>query len=258
MELIRSDFREKYAAALASADENAVADALTECSAAAQAQMVELAEEIRSDFTAATDSIVMAQRGVKTLNSAETKYWESVVSVMKDKPQSSGVAVVPEALPTTVVDRIFEDLVQEHQILNYINFQNVGLITRMLLSTDSGAAVWGDFKGVIEGELEGAVTAVSLDQYKLTAYFVIAEDMLELGPAWVANFITTVIGEKIAVGLELAIVDGDGNKKPIGMSRKLTGATDSVYPRKTAKKITDLSPATIGGLLKIISEGPKG
>ena len=42
------------------------------------------------------------------------------------------------------------------------------------------------------------------------------------------------------------------------MARKLTGATDGVYPLKTAVAITDLSPTTFGTLLDTLSNAPNG
>ena len=42
------------------------------------------------------------------------------------------------------------------------------------------------------------------------------------------------------------------------MTRQLSGATDSVYPRKTDIPITDLSPATFGTILNTVSQGPNG
>jgi hypothetical protein len=47
----------------------------------------------------------------------------------------------------------------------------------------------------------------------------------------------------LAIGLESAIVNGDGVNKPIGMTRDLT---DANYPMKTATVITDFQPVTLG------------
>ena len=54
---------------------------------------------------------------------------------------------------------------------------------------------------------------------------------------------------------------GDGNKKPIGMTRQVgdgVTVTGGVYPEKTAIKVNDLSPATAGNLLSIMAADPNG
>jgi hypothetical protein len=58
------------------------------------------------------------------------------------------------------------------------------------------------------------------------------------------------------VQLEVGIVDGDGDDKPLGMTRALSGATDGVYPRKTAVAITNFDPVTYGTILNTLSQGP--
>lgn len=97
---------------------------------------------------------------------------------------------------------------------------------------------------------------MDLTLMKLSAYIPFCNAMLDLGPAWVERWIRTILAEAIAVGLEAAIVDGDGDKKPLGMTWALTGAVDGVFPRKTPTVVTNLNPATIGGLLDTISKAP--
>jgi len=62
--------------------------------------------------------------------------------------------------------------------------------------------------------------------------------------------------EANATGLEDAVVDGDGDDKPLGMTRALTGAVDGVYPRKTAITITALDQIAFGTILNTLSQGP--
>jgi len=45
----------------------------------------------------------------------------------------------------------------------------------------------------------------------------VSQDMLELGPRWVAAYATTLLKEAVWLGLEYAIVAGNGKKMPIGM-----------------------------------------
>lgn len=54
---------------------------------------------------------------------------------------------------------------------------------------------------------------------------------------------------------------GDGNKKPIGMTRQVgdgVTVTGGAYPEKAAIKVDDLSPHTVGNLLPIMAADPNG
>ena len=68
----------------------------------------------------------------------------------------------------------------------------------------------------------------------------------------------SLLVEVNAAGLEAAIVDGDGDDKPLGMTRALTGAVDGAYPRKTAITLTALDQAAFATILNTLSLGPNG
>ena len=54
--------------------------------------------------------------------------------------------------------------------------------------------------------------------------------------------------------LESAIVNGDGKDKPIGMTRKLSGAVDGVYPAKALIDMDDITPTTLAGVHAALSK----
>ena len=58
---------------------------------------------------------------------------------------------------------------------------------------------------------------------KLTAFVVIPKDSEKFGPAWLQSFVSAQITEAFAAALEAAFLNGDGDGKPIGLSRTLTG-----------------------------------
>jgi len=159
-------------------------------------------------------------------------------------------------LPKTTIDAIFDDLTTNHPLLDAISFQNTGILTEILVSTSTGVAAWGELTATISSELAGAFTMIQLGQMKLSAFIPVAKAMLDIGPAWLDKHVRTLLSEALATQLEAAIVDGDGNNKPLGMTRALTGATDGVYPQKTAVAITSLDPAVFGTLANTISQGP--
>ncbi len=218
-------------------------------------------EAVRTEYEQAVqsnDSHILAQRGVRQLTSEETKYYQSVIEAMQSSNPKQALTDVDKVLPKTTIDAIFEDLTVNHPLLDAIDFQNTGALVEILISTSSGVAGWGDLTATINKELAGAFTVIELGQKKLSAFIPVAKSMLDLGPAWMDRYVRTLLVEALATELEAAIVDGDGNGKPLGMTRKLTGATDGVYPRKTASAITDLSPTTYGSILNTVSQGPNG
>jgi len=218
-------------------------------------------EAVRAEYEQAiqsNDASILAQRGVRQLTSEETQYYQAVIEAMKSNNPKQALSEVDKVLPKTTIDAVFEDLTANHPLLDAINFQNTGALVEIIISTSSGVAGWGDLTATINEELAGSFAIIELGQKKLSAFIPVAKAMLDLGPAWLDRYVRTLLAEALATELEAAIVDGDGNGKPIGMTRKLSGAVDGVYPRKTDTAITDLSPATFGTILNTVSQGPNG
>lgn len=204
------------------------------------------------------DNTILVGRGVRALTSEETQYYQNVIDAMKSSNPKQALTDVDKVLPKTVIDAIFEDLTTDHPLLSAINFQNTGALVEILISTSSGVAGWGDLCATINKELAGAFAVIDLTQKKLSAFIPVCKAMLDLGPEWMDRYARAILVEALATELEAAIVDGDGNGKPLGMTRALTGAVDGVYPRKNTVAITSLEPATIGSILNTVSQGPNG
>ncbi|AXQ79429.1 phage major capsid protein [Streptococcus chenjunshii] len=128
-----------------------------------------------------------------------------------------------ELIPEETVDRIFEDLVTQHPLLEHIGLRNAGLRMKFIDSETAGVAEWGELYGKIKGQLTAKFSQSKAIQLKLTAFVVIPKDAEKFGPAWIQTFVTTQINEAFAVALEAAFLNGDGNNKPIGLSKSLTG-----------------------------------
>ena len=67
---------------------------------------------------------------------------------------------------------------------------------------------------------------------KLTAFVVLPKDALKFSYSWLKQFVIEQIKETVAVALELAIVNGDGVDKPVGLIKDLDKSTTD------GKKIT--------------------
>lgn len=227
---------------------------------AAQMEMAQhIAETVENEFnevSAHADAAILAQRGVRQLTAEETKYYNKMIDAMKSVDPKQAVTLIDDVMPTTVIDEVFKYLTESHPLLDAIAFQNTGAITQWIMSTSSGVAGWGDLCGEIDDELSGAFSVIELGKNKLSAFIPVCNAMLDLGPAWLDRYVRTLLAEAIAVGLETAIVDGDGKGKPLGMTRKLSGDSGGVFPRKAATKITALDQATYGTLLDTLSQAP--
>ncbi|WP_192944536.1 phage major capsid protein [Ligilactobacillus agilis] len=168
--------------------------------------------------------------------------------------------------PETTVDKIFEDMIKEHPLLDLIGLQNTGLRLKFLRSDAKGMAQWGKISGDIKGQLTGTFSDEDATQSKLTAFIAIPNDVLEYGATWIATFVTTQIQEAFAAALESAFITGDGNDKPIGLNRQVqegVSISGGVYPEKdSAGTLTFKDKATaiaeLSGVIKSLSVKENG
>lgn len=108
-------------------------------------------------------------------------------------------------------------------------------------------AYWGDVCEEIKEMVDHGFVTIDQGMYKLSGFLVVCKAMFELGPEWLDRYVRAFLSEVIASELEKAVVTGDGNKKPIGMTRDLDGSvTGGVYPEKEKVALADFSPKTIG------------
>lgn len=209
-----------------------------------QAMMDQTIAEAKRSQEEGWDQATLNARGVRTLTTAEKKFYNAAIEV----ESFDGVAAL---VPPTVFDRIFEDLATEHPLLSRINMQTTGAAT-MWVTRKEGAttAYWGDVCDEIKEMVDNGFETVDMGMQKLSGFLVVCKAMFELGPEWLDRYVRTLLTEIMASELESVAVNGDGNKKPIGMMRDLDGAVSGgVYPEKATVALPDFSPATIGELI---------
>lgn len=245
------ELRQKMLDAIQADDENAIAEAMCRMAEGIQSEILQEARSIAQ--IESTDRMIMSQRGQAQLTSEERSYYKSVI-------ENRGFTGLDVTIPPTVFNRVFEDLEQNHPILSKIDFINTGLVTKWIVRTSEVVgATWGKVSGKIVGELEASFGEEKADMYKLTAFFPVAKDMLELGPEWLDRFVRTVLKESIQIALENAVINGDGNGKPIGMTRNIKSVDDGVYAELSATELNDLNPDTLGSkvMAPLTNEGKK-
>lgn len=249
---------QKVNQAVTDGDEKAFAQAFTEFADLIQQAVMDEAKELQ----ATVDQKVLAGRNVRQLTSEENNYYQKVIEAMRSADPQQALTELDVVLPKTVIDAVFEDLTEEHPLLNVINFQNTSGLIEYLVNTDSRElATWDVLTADIVKELTSGFKKVSMSMNKLSAFLPVAKSMLDLGPVWMDRYVRALLGEAIANGLEEGIINGTGNKMPIGMNRQVgdgVTVTGGVYPLKDMVVVTSLDPVTYGQLISGMATSPNG
>lgn len=187
------------------------------------------------------DASVLASRGVRVLTTEEKKFYNAAIEVTS----FDGVSAL---VPPTVYERVFEDLALDHPLLSRVNFQRVGASTAWVVRKDgTTTAFWGDVCDDIKEMVDHGFETIEQGMFKLSGFLVVCKAMFELGPEWLDRYVRAFLSEIIAAELENVIVNGTGNKQPIGMIKDLDGSvTLGVYPDKEKVALADFTPSTIG------------
>ncbi len=203
----------------------------------------------------ATDRSILAARGIRQLTAEETKFYNDFISAARGDAQTV-ITNITSALPQTVIDSVMDDMRAAYPLLDMIDFTNTGAAIKWVLNAQGAqAATWDELNTPITKDLAGAIQVIDLTQCKLSAYMFATQDMLALGPQWVDRYVRAILADALAAGLETGIVDGNGLKQPIGMTRNFTGNFNQStgYARKTATTVTKLDPSTYGTLLATLA-----
>lgn len=222
--------------------------------------------EIEQKMEGTNDVAVMAQRGIRQLTSAEMKFYKNwIESAKASNPKQALTDLIDvEGMPETIFEDVYRNLKEEHPLLAKVKFQNVKYLTKWLMNDHTAdKAVWGQITEQITKQIESSFKMVDMVQGKLSAYVLIAKDMLDLGPVFLDNYVREILKEAIALGLEHGIVMGTGIKgEPIGLIRNIAEGvsvdTSTGYPAKEAIAVKDFTPASYGALVANLAETETG
>lgn len=178
------------------------------------------------------DQQILASRGQAQLTSEENRFFNAVVE--------DGLFNEESILPVTTIERVFDDIEKEHKLLSAIGVQNLGPVTKMIKADPSGLAVWGKIFDGIQGQVNAAVKDEEFVQLKLTAFGVIPDDMLMLGPTWVERYMRTLLVEVLSTGLENGYINGRGpnQSEPIGLTKDVDPDTGNVTDKASSGTLT--------------------
>lgn len=249
---------QKLSDAVKIGDESAFALAFTQFANNIQDQVLAEAESYR----ASADAGILAARGSRALTSEETRYYQAVLEAMRSASPKQALTELDVVMPKTVIDAVFEDLVEQHPLLDAIDFQNTsGLIEYLVNTGAKQLATWSPLTDAIVKELTGGFKKVNMSLNKLSAFLPVAKAMLDLGPVWLDRYVRAVLQEALSLGLEEAVINGTGKDMPIGMNRQVgegVTVTGGVYPEKPTVTLTALDPVAYGTLLSGMAKTPNG
>lgn len=238
-----NEFNKEDASAEQSA--KAMAEFVFNVSEKANEQVLREYQELRN----VTDKQILENRGIRTLTSEETRYYNEV--------KKSGGKFDDLLMPETIVERVFKDLQEDRPLLRLIQFvPGVGR-QKIITGKRHGKAVWGPLHKNLEGQLEASFAASTTTLHVLTAYFIISNDTLDLGPTWIDRFVRICLQEAVADSWEEAIISGTGKDQPIGLMKDLKGSVvEGVYPdKKVAGTLTFKDAQTMVGELSALMKG---
>lgn len=185
------------------------------------------------------DGQILSSRGENVLTSEEHKFFNEAVLEGGFKDGS--------ILPKTTQNRIFEDLVRQHPVLTAIGVQDLGPVVRAITSEPTRAYAWKEIFGDITAQVNATFGEENLTQSKITAFGVIPNDMLELGPEWVERYMRELLVDSLATGLEFGFINGRGpaQNEPIGISMDVDAVSGAVTP-KVSKGTLTFAPSEFG------------
>lgn len=234
------------AAALRDGNEEEVAKALAAYADSVQQRILAEAEMYRNE----ADAVVLAGRGIRQLTSEEREFYQSASAAMRDNPQQS-MNTQNMRMPETIITEILGAVKSEHPLLQMIDFTPTSMMTTWVINKQGPqAAVWGEVTAQIVTELYGESNTEQVSLKKLSAYFPVSNALLDLGPEWLDRYIREICTESIALGVEIAIIDGSGKDCPVGMNRNIDGdfSATTGYPKKEAIVVEFFSPEEYGAL----------
>ncbi|MCM3454408.1 phage major capsid protein [Heyndrickxia oleronia] len=207
------------------------------------ALQTDLTEKIANDArNEIHDAQILAARGQNVLTSEERKFFNAVVQDGGFKDDS--------ILPETTQERVFEDLVTAHPLLDALGLQDLGAVTKFIYSDATKAYAWKEIFGDISGQVNAAFRSEKIGQLKLTSFAAIPNDMLELGPVWVERYVRTLLIETYSVGLEYGFVNGRGaaQQEPIGLMKNVDAETGAVTDKTSSGTLT-FAPSEYGEIV---------
>jgi len=248
-----NDTIKQIAEAYKSGDAKAISEAWNTYNEEVQQSIKKQFDEFMNNF----DNKVAVARGCRVLNSAELKFYNAWIESAKSSnpKQAFEDLISKEGMPETIYETIYENIIQESQLLKHVRFEDVKFLTKWIMAKPGKErAIWGEINSAITKQIEGNFELLEIVQNKLTAFLILPKDMLDLGPTWLDSYVRKLIVQAIILGLEYGVVCGKGVKgEPVGLIRNCKKDVEvsqtEGYPLKDKIVVIDFTPKTYGALI---------
>lgn len=176
------------------------------------AQQAEIQNRTHDEMQA----LMNASKRVNNFSNKEMKFYNA---------ETLSTTNVEKTLPVESIERIFDDLITNHELLRELGVQNAMLRIKVVTVDPTNVSNWGKVTEEIKGKILSQFEEKDINQAKLTAYAVIPKDILEYGPTFVYQYISKQLEETLAAALEKGFVVGTGghdssHPQPIGLAQK--------------------------------------
>ena len=211
-------------------------------------------ELVEQNAHAAADEEYRKSLGLHALSKEEKEFYEIVTKDFKQAITASQIDI----LPTSIVDRTLEDVKRKSTTLSLVKMAP-STVTKWLSGSHTGTAVWGALTDAIKGELSAKISALNLEQNKLTVYLVIPKAIRDLALPFVDKYFRAILAEAMHDGLVAGYLTGDGKTGPIGITNKIESfKTDGTAAAKTKiNTVTKFSPKGLSEVRKTLSNNGK-
>lgn len=213
-----------------------------------------LIEELtRQNAQAAADEDYRKALGLRKLSKEEEAFYER----FKDIKQSITASQI-DIIPNSIIDRTLDDIKKKSDILSLVAFAPAD-VKKWIVASHSGKAVWGGITDAITGELSAEISALNIEQHKMTAFIVIPKSIRDLALPFVDRYFMAVMEEALNDGFVSGYLEGNGKTGPIGIMKKIESfKEDGTASDKTViQTVKKFSPKGLAGVRKTLSNDGK-
>lgn len=220
---------------------------------------------IKKEFEAykqANDSIILEKAGVKQYTSIEKQFAVSLVDQVKTASAvgAGGVSVSIDTMPETFLQRLLNDIKEESALIAACNMTYTGfLITMPLDDTDEDMATFTGM-GETMSETKAAIKTINVIQQKLGKILYVPCELADMGASWLLSWLQNKLKFCFVLGMEHAIIYGNGKNQYLGMAMSRKGGTNESgeYSKKVPVKLTRIDTLEYPAIVKKLIKNDKG
>ena len=156
LQAFRQDFRDGL--------ENKDLDKVTQAFETYSQSLVDDLADAANEFKQTADQSVLTARGIRTLTSAEQKFYTDFAETAKARDPKQALTGLDLTIPETVIDTVIADIQNDHPLLSYIDMTNTyGKVKWVMAEDKRQLAQWGALTTAITQQLSGKIKEIEVD-----------------------------------------------------------------------------------------------